>query len=137
MRLLFLLLLLPAAEPGTWDCTDEPLAQVVVEDSNAYSTILSWDFTSQTFKTLISQVTTSEGGNLKVNGCAFDSTSDYIFCFKSGSVELYKLGDDGVGTLQALSWDSAVVDCTIATDGQVVAAGAEGGHMFFNLAGAA
>ena len=29
-----------------------------------------------------------------MNGCAYDSNSDYIFCFKTGSVDLYKLGDD-------------------------------------------
>ena len=131
-------LLLPVGRAATWDCTNHPLAQAVVGNggSNSYSTVLSWDFNSKTFTTTVSTVTKSDGSNLKVNGCSYDSSSQYVFCFKTGSVDLYRLDDGGVGTLMTLSWTAGyTVDCTISTDGQVVAAGAYSGVKYFILAG--
>ena len=82
------------------------------------------------------QVTDSGGSDLRVNGCSYDSSSQHVFCFKTGSVDMYKLDGDGIGSLMTLNFDPApVVDCTIASEGQIVAAGTRLGIMYFILAG--
>ena len=136
--LTLLLAFVPAGQAGVWNCTANPIAQAVVSNggSNSYSTILTWDFGSRTFTTAVAKVTKSDSSDLRVNGCFYDSSSGYVFCFKTGSVELYRLDGDGVGTLMTLSFaGGTVVDCTPATDGQVVAAGAHNGIAYFILAG--
>ena len=133
-----LLAFVPAGQGGTWDCTTNPIAQAVVDNggSNSYSTILTWDFGTKTFTTAVAKVTKSDGSDLRVNGCSYDSTSAYVFCFQTGSVDMYKLDGDGVGTLMTLSFASGtVVDCTPATDGNVAAAGAHNGIVYFMLVG--
>ena len=139
MRAVLLLTLLPkGGHGGVWDCSANPLAQAVVGDggSNSYSSIISWNFGTKTFATVVSKVTQSDGSNLRVNGCSYDSASQHVFCFRTGSVELFKLDGDGIGTLMSLSWAAGTdVDCTVVSDGQVVAAGAHNGVKYFILAG--
>ena len=55
---LLLYSLLPVVEAGVWDCTTNPVAQVVVGNggSNSYSTILSWDFAQRTFTTTVCEL---------------------------------------------------------------------------------